>query len=580
MRCGAGRNVTMYYFFSPPISKTTISLIYTLCIKLNINQYIHFMNRMTTLKFSVFFSLILLSLQAFGQVTTIPTTNSGQCDGMAILDNPPASGTWTWQNANGVIQQNNDTLSDLCSGNYFVIVNENGISTTYTFYIDTLGGNSGPCQNYIFNVESFVSASSPGACDGSVVINMNGNSYMTYTSNQMGATLTNVNGLILVEGICDGIFNITFSNNSCSNSVVCDVSYPTGSGCNSLVANAYVVDFTSTPISCDGTIQIAAAGGTAPYSYSLVNDLPTTNPIFTDLCVGNPVFIVTDSEGCTYTVTGTMLPDSTNSWAFTCVAYPTPVSSNGACDGSAVVTSMFVTGTSLTYTNSDGQSNNSGVFSGLCEGIYSVTITNDQNDECTTTYLISSPANSSNGVTPNTTVLDSMTTALLEYCDIDLTTVDTMYVSSTTQYGQDSIEVVWVIFHAGDSSLLTEVYALPNNAATGNYQVSISIYCPGRTDNNHWFANDVVFVGTASVDEIQHDGIQIFQHIGSSDVMLVFDTPSPFEVTVIDMVGKVVYTSKNEASKSHKISLEHVSQGQYALVVSQDQTRVTKLVIR
>ena len=92
--------------------------------------------------------------------------------------------------------------------------------------------------------------------------------------------------------------------------------------------------------------------------------------------------------------------------------------------------------------------------------------------------------------------------------------------------------------------------------------------------------NDVIFVGTASVDEIQHDGIQIFQQIGSSDVMLVFDTPTPFEVTVIDMVGKIVYTSKNEASKSHKISLEHVSQGQYALVVSNNQSHVTKLVVR
>jgi hypothetical protein len=155
-----------------------------------------------------------------------------------------------------------------------------------------------------------------------------------------------------------------------------------------------------------------------------------------------------------------------------------------------------------------------------------------------------------------------------------------MYVSSTTQFGQDSIEVIWVIYHDGDSSFLTEVYALPINAVTGNYQVSISIYCPGRTDNNHWFANDVIFVGTASVDEIQHDGIQIFQQIGCSDVMLVFDTPTPFEVTVIDMVGKIVYTSKNEASKSHKISLEHVSQGQYALVVSNNQSHVTKLVVR
>jgi hypothetical protein len=62
--------------------------------------------------------------------------------------------------------------------------------------------------------------------------------------------------------------------------------------------------------------------------------------------------------------------------------------------------------------------------------------------------------------------------------------------------------------------------------------------------------------------------------------MLVFDTPTPFEVTVIDMVGKIVYTSKNEASKSHKISLEHVSQGQYALVVSNNQSHVTKLVVR
>jgi hypothetical protein len=540
------------------------------------------MNQINMLKFSVFFSLIFLSLQAFGQVTTIPTTNSGQCDGMAILDNPPTSGTWTWQNANGIIQQNSDTLSNLCMGSYFLIVNANGISITYTFYIDTLNSNSNPCQNYFFNVESFVSASSPGGCDGSVVINMNGNSYLTYTSNQMSATLTNVNGAILVEGICDGIFTIVFSNNSCSNSVVCNVSYqnPNGSGCDSLVATADVVDFTSSPTSCDGTIQLAAAGGTAPYSYSIVNNLPTSTPIFTGLCVGNHVFLVTDSGGCTFTVTGTMLSDSINSWPFTCVVYPTPVSSNGACDGSAVVTSTFVTGTSLTYTNSDGQVNNSGVFSGLCEGIYSVTVTNNQNEECTTSYLISSPANTSNGVTPNTTILDSLTTGLLEFCDIDLTTVDTMYVSSTTQFGQDSIEVIWVIYHDGDSSFLTEVYALPTNAATGNYQVSISIYCPGRTDNNHWFANDVIFVGTASVDEIQHDGIQIFQQIGSSDVMLVFDTPTPFEVTVIDMVGKIVYTSKNEASKSHKISLEHVSQGQYALVVSNNQSHVTKLVVR
>lgn len=127
---------------------------------------------------------------------------------------------------------------------------------------------------------------------------------------------------------------------------------------------------------CDGSINVTAAGGTAPYSFLWApGNLTIEDPA--NLCAGSYGVIVNDANACPFTLPVTI---SEPAQGITVIGTSTEATCNGVCDGAIDIT---VTGGAGSYTFN--WSNGAGTAedpANLCAGTYVVTVT-DATGVCT-----------------------------------------------------------------------------------------------------------------------------------------------------------------------------------------------------
>lgn len=161
-------------------------------------------------------------------------------------------------------------------------------------------------------------------------------------------------------------------------------------------------DYNGTPLSCsdiaDGEITVAAANGTPPFNYTLVelpgNTTGASNGIFTGVPAGSYSVMITDQNDCPFTTTSVNLVAPTAISGS--LSESQVISCAGNADGEITATVSGGTGT-LTYVlneiaaNTSGASN--GVFTGLAQGNYTVTVTDVNNCSFTTpSFSLDDPA--------------------------------------------------------------------------------------------------------------------------------------------------------------------------------------------
>jgi hypothetical protein len=197
--------------------------------------------------------------------------------------------------------------------------------------------------------------------DGSItVIATGGTGTYTYSLNGGAAQASNV-----FTGLTAGTFSIivTDTNGCTANTVVTLLCPP-----------VLTVRVTATQPKCtsssDGTITVYAAGGTAPYSYSLNGGAAQASNVFRNLASGIYTVTVTDAHGCTVTATGTLSGPS----SLTVMAS----SVNPTCfAGSNGVVSVTASGGTAPYRYAlnDGAVQLSSSFRNLGAGSFAVTVT-------------------------------------------------------------------------------------------------------------------------------------------------------------------------------------------------------------
>ncbi|MBX2943618.1 MAG: SprB repeat-containing protein, partial [Cyclobacteriaceae bacterium] len=151
--------------------------------------------------------------------------------------------------------------------------------------------------------------------------------------------------------------------------------------------------------SANGEITITPGGGTGTYTFKLL-ELPSNTSgdasgIYTGLRAGTYTFVVKDNNNCQFTtptITITEPAPITASGTLT-----SPVSCNGASDGVITITASGGTlvGPNYTYTlnQAPGTINNTGVFSGLAAGNYTVTVEDDNTcTKVTSTVSVTQPS--------------------------------------------------------------------------------------------------------------------------------------------------------------------------------------------
>ncbi|MGE0019769.1 MAG: HYR domain-containing protein [Draconibacterium sp.] len=179
-------------------------------------------------------------------------------------------------------------------------------------------------------------------------------------------------------------------------------------------------------VTCNGgttTVTIVASGGTAPLSYTL-NGVTKTNGTFSGITAGTYNWSVTDVNSCG-PVTGTITINQPAAVTITSAVITTPI----ACFGGTATVTIQASGGNGTYNYTfNGQTNSTGIFTGVYAGTdlsYSVadsngcgpvfgSITITQPTAITATAAITSPI-LCNGGTATVTITASGGTGALSY---------------------------------------------------------------------------------------------------------------------------------------------------------------------
>ncbi|MCF8275354.1 MAG: gliding motility-associated C-terminal domain-containing protein [Flavobacteriales bacterium] len=299
-------------------------------------------------------------------------TCGGSCDGIAGVLVQGGTGPYDYQ-WNDPSNQTTPLIFGLCAGTYQVVVTDaNGCSDSTSVTIIE------PAE-----LDAQVSVQNPtcgGVCDGEATVTPIGGTGPFTVLWLPGLESTNT-----ITGLCAGSYTVIVVDASgCSDTTTINLTEPP----------VLTADITSTTqvlcaSGCIGEATVTAAGGTPPFTYAWNTSPVQTTSTATGLCVGIWAVTVTDDIGCSANAVA-VISDSAALTAT--IPISTQVTCNGACDGTATVFANGGVGP-YSYSWDDPNFQSTQTITGLCPGVYTVTVTDSQSPACTTqaTVIIVEP---------------------------------------------------------------------------------------------------------------------------------------------------------------------------------------------
>ena len=222
-----------------------------------------------------------------------------------------------------------------------------------------------------------VISTSPDICNqllGSITVEATGGAGgFTYSWSQ-DATLNSTTA----NGLAQGTYFVTVTDSKgCKDAVSANVGFVEGPN---IVWGATSDDYCAQGL---GTMNAVANGGTGAYTYGWSHDALLNNPDAANLLAGTYNVTVTDANGCTAAISGSINDIPGPSLAPEKI---TPATCNQS-DGDASVIATGGNG-SLTYSWSHDLSLNSNYANNLAQGVYTVTVTDSKGCWATTTVNV------------------------------------------------------------------------------------------------------------------------------------------------------------------------------------------------
>ncbi len=303
-----------------------------------------------------------------------PTLCSGSVDGSITVNATGGTGLihYTLQPTN----QNNTLgqFNGLAAGNYIVTATDSNACSQFINITVTQ-----PTALFITQITSTIPSCIPGG-DASMTITASGaNPPYTYSLNagafQNASTFTNLSVGVHTVVVKDA--------NGCTASSTTIITTPNAP----VISNITMTKASCNP-GCDGSLTISSNNGIGAHTYSLNGGPFQSATLFNSLCANTYTIVVKDANGCTSSATANVF------------TYPSPVllstnSLNISCFGgnNGSITLNVIGGTGvINYILMPGNaSNNTGAFSNLIAGNYSITGTDAHGCTVATNITLTQP---------------------------------------------------------------------------------------------------------------------------------------------------------------------------------------------
>lgn len=295
----------------------------------------------------------------------------GVCDGQ-IAVSAPTGGTAPYQyNINAGAFGGAGTFTNLCAGNYNIIVQDNNNCQLF------LNGITVNEPTDVTLVEQSTVPATCGINNGELTVTAGGGT-APYQYDIGGAQQGSNN----FTGLAAGAYNVTVTDaNGCSETIVVNVANSAGP-----------VPFVDTQnnVTCNGglngSVTIGVNGGSAPYQFSLDAGPNQASNTFA-VGAGAHTVTVTDANGCTGDVNFVITEPTALSYSTVVV----DASCNGVCDGQITINASNAT-PPYQYSSDNGLSFQAGnVITGLCAGNINVVVSDANGCLANSVEIINEP---------------------------------------------------------------------------------------------------------------------------------------------------------------------------------------------
>jgi len=298
-----------------------------------------------------------LSLSAVSQKASCIGVSNGSID--LTVTNGTAPFVYAWSNG-----AKTEDISGLAAGTYSVKVTD-AVGCFGTLVV-TLESEAG----FVLSAVS-AKASCKGVANGSIDLTVTGGKAPYFFSWSNGAITEDISSLLA------GSYKVSVTDsNGCSDTL----SVVVGSGAGFTLAEKHI-DASCSGIA-NGSIEITATGGTAPYTYLWSNG--ATTAVASNLLAGKYQVVVTDTNGCQEVLE--VIIKSISEIIVKSVS--SDVKCNGGNDGSIDLT---VTGGTSPYTFAWSNKSTSQNIAQLTAGMYSVVVTDINGCNASITDTVSQP---------------------------------------------------------------------------------------------------------------------------------------------------------------------------------------------
>lgn len=277
------------------------------------------------------------------------------CNGTITVNATGGSGIYQYDIGSG--PQGSNTFTGLCEGTYSVTVTDGGACTqVLDFTVTDPSALDG----------SVVISPSPSGTDGSIDLTPTGGSapYTFAWTGPSGYTSASED----ISALAPGLYNVTITDNNGCQFTLTGLDVPS---CDMILTQTIVN--TTCNGDCDGSVVINPTGGSGTFTYDMGSGAQTSNT-FNSLCAGTYSVTVDDGDLCNQTIDIT-------------ISEPAALAGGSAVTdeltGADGAINLTITGGQAPYTfawtGPSGYTASTEDITGLVEGTYSVTVT-DNND--------------------------------------------------------------------------------------------------------------------------------------------------------------------------------------------------------